>query len=170
MGRVNRAGLRDPATVVVVTRQIAQHNLYDPTTVNKTLRTMSGLQNPLSETDLVTAADSVYGGGYSGDALRSFREGLNHPDLAHFDDRLLAGAHRDWVDDVIENADGRLDVVPRTLMERYTALQDEGLWLEANALLVPIRITRFNRSLLDRNTDPWMINCPYSSTMGLQLP
>lgn len=47
--------------------------------------------------------------------------------------------------------------------------RNEGLWIEANSLLVPVRFRTIMGSIdkIDKSSDPWIIDCLYSSEEGL---
>jgi len=181
MGRVNRAGKRDKAAeVVLFTGQVSQHHLYckcdggvhqTACRVGRSIERLRHIRNPVSEKDLVDAADEVYSDGYRQDERVRFEEGLNHPDIVDFEARLLAGAHQDWAEQVIESTDGTFEVLPRCLLKEYEVKCQQGLWIEANALMVPVREKSLSavRGRLDSSGDPWIVNCPYSSTTGLDL-
>ena len=177
MGRVNRSGGRQaPAPVTFYRDQISQHRLYchckgqtheERCRVQLSMQSLMTLSNPVSEADLVEAANAVYGDGYEGDERKAFDEGLNHPDLVAFERNLLAGAHQEWIEQVIENADGRVEVLPKDKTAEYEERKKLGLWVEANMLLVPVRLQAV-RHLLDFSSEPWTISCPYSSALGLE--
>ena len=182
MGRVNRSGQRQsgPAPVTLFTNQVNKRGLYcncanqchtADCRVRKSLEELGRLPNPISEDDLVKAANRVYSDGYCGDELCNFEQGFNHPDIISFEERLLAGTHQDWVEQVIESTDGTVEVLPRCLREDYEDKIREGLWVEANALLVPVRSQSLQwlKSKLDTSSDPWIINAPYSESQGLEL-
>jgi CRISPR-associated endonuclease/helicase Cas3 len=180
MGRVNRQGTRAPAPVVVFTGQVNSYQLYcscegsqhDPTCrVSRSIHQLAQLENPLGEGDLVNATDRVYEMGYTGVDDRAFREGLGHPDIVEFEKRLLAGDHRDWVEDVVESADGTVELLPACLLEKYESRKRNGLWIEANASIVGVRVQSLawlGPKLIKQN-DPWIINCPYTCDGGLEL-
>lgn len=184
MGRVNRYGSRPPVKVTIFTETVNSHHLYceclgeshkNTCKVKLTideLRQLGG--NPISEEDLVDAADRVYGEGYQGVDKTKFDEGLNHPDIKEFEDQLLAGGHQPWVETIIENTDGIFEVLPIALVDIFNNKRKDGLWIEANSLLVPIRL----RTLLglqnildkkDKKNDFWIINSDYSPEEGLLL-
>lgn len=180
MGRVNRSGNRPPAKVVVFQDQVNPNRLYcachsdihdSGCRVRRSLEEFCRIRNPVSEGDLVAAANHVYADGYQERAKQAFEEGFNHPDLSEFESRLLAGSHQDWVQEVIDRADGTVEVLPNCLAEQHEARRKDGLWIEANALLVPVRVRSIGRlrSKLDMSSDPWVIHAPYSSRCGLQL-
>jgi CRISPR-associated endonuclease/helicase Cas3 len=176
MGRVNRSGAQaSPATVKVLERQWSEHPLYPHDLVRRSVAELieAGERGPLSEADLLRRADRVYGTGYAGDEQTELVAGLSHPGLAEFDDRAVAGAHEDWVESVIESADSSIDVLPDCLEAEYRDLMAKGLWLEANALLVPVRwrALRSRKYGLrhDRDNGIWVIDAPYTSELGLRL-
>ncbi|HEY6350140.1 MAG TPA: CRISPR-associated helicase Cas3', partial [Candidatus Angelobacter sp.] len=187
MGRVNRAGNREPAVIVIFRDQIHPQNLYCSCKGNSHLpecrvlhsvAELEKMENPLSEINLAEAADRVYGSGYQGEDEDAFNEGLNHPDLVNFEDRLLAGAHQEWVEQVVEKSDNSIEVLPKGLAKKYEDQMDNGLWVEANALLVPVKTKALAslRGKLDLSSEPWSINVPYSSPqeplsrgLGLEL-
>jgi CRISPR-associated endonuclease/helicase Cas3 len=180
MGRVNRFGKRPPTQVVIFTEQVNPHHLYcncqgkshEPSCrVQRTLDELKNIQNPISENDLVKAADRVYEEGYRGDDKMMFEEGLNHPDIVEFENHLIAGIHQDWIEKIIEKTDGIFEVLPQSLSEEYEKRNKQGLWIEANALLVSIRLQLLSTVKSDLNTltDPWQLDCNYSSERGLKL-
>lgn len=180
MGRVNRFGERPPAKITIFTKQVNSHRLYCECSgashqpkcrIILTLEELQKLKSPVSESALVKAADKVYGGGYAGEDKIRFEEGLNHPDIKDFEKRLRAGAHEDWVDKIIEKTDGTVEVLPNSLRDLYEKKQKEGLWIEANSLLVPIRFRKLLsfQDVLNKDNDPWIIYSPYSSKEGLKI-
>ena len=180
MGRINRQGTRAPAPVVIFTGQVNSHHLYcgcsgsrhDPACrVSRSIHELSQLGNPIGEGDLVKATDRVYDTGYSGNDDRTFREGLEHPDIVAFEQRLLAGAHQDWVEQVIESTDGTVELLPACLREEYESRKRKGLWIEANALLVGVRVQSLAwlRPKLIMKDDPWIVDCTYTCERGLEL-
>lgn len=180
MGRVNRYGNRPPAKVMIFTEQVNPYYLYcdcngkshDPNCrVRRTIDEIEKVMNPISEKDLIEAADNVYGDGYQGEDKKKFEEGLNHPDIKEFQKHLLAGSHQDWVDSIIEKTDGISEVLPISLHEKYMNKRNEGLWIEANSLLVPVRFRTIMGSIdkIDKSSDPWIIDCLYSPEEGLKI-
>jgi hypothetical protein len=135
------------------------------------LQELEKIENPVSESDLVKAANLVYADGYRGDDGKAFEEGLKHPDIADIEGNLLAGAHQEWVAQVIESTDGTVEVLPKELVSDYRDKREQGLWLEANSLLVSIRFKRFMsiKDKVDSSTEPWVADCPYSGRKGLEL-
>ncbi len=178
MGRVNRNGDNPPARITIFTETVNPYPIYcdcqnnshkDNCRVKLTIDELQGLSNkPLSEKDLIIAADNIYGEGYQGEDLKKFEEGFNHQDIAMFNENLLAGAHQEWIESIIDKIDGVVEVLPCSLHDEFNKRKKEGLWIEANALLVPIRKTRAIGNLINKKVDPWEIyNCEYSCERGL---
>lgn len=179
MGRVNRLGNSPPTRVVIFTKQVSPYRLYcecrteshkPDCRVKLTIRELQKLENPISEKDLVTAADRVYRNGYQGEDKTKFDEGFNHTDIRDFESRLLAGTYRNWVEAIIEKTDGIFEVLPINLKNEYEDKRKKGLWIEANSLLVPLRSRKIFglKGVLHTETDPWMINCLYLPDEGLK--
>ncbi|CAG0995991.1 CRISPR-associated nuclease/helicase Cas3 [Methanosarcinales archaeon] len=180
MGRVNRSGKKPPAKVIIFMEQVNSFNLYcecsdeshKPTCrVKLTIEELQKIENPISEKDLVEAADRVYGEGYQGEDKTKFEEGFNHPDLAEFEEHFLAGAYRGWVEDLIEKTDGVIEVLPKCLIREYKKREEDGLWIEANSLLVPVRekSLAWLKPKIDMSNDPWIANLSYTSDKGLEI-
>lgn len=171
-GRVNRKGNRPPANVTVFIEQINKYAIYNKAVVERSLTELQGLANPLRETDLIDAANRVYKQGYLGEDLARYNNALNNRLIKNFKESLLAGAHNDWTDEIIDRSDGTIEVLPRCLAPLYDKYQSEGLWLESNLLLVPIRtgsLSYLSEFIDDKTHDPWIINKPYSDLEGLSL-
>ncbi|MCL2134170.1 MAG: CRISPR-associated helicase Cas3' [Candidatus Bathyarchaeota archaeon] len=171
LGRVNRKCSRPPANVIVFKEQIASYNIYSKDIVDRSLGELEHLSNPLSESDLVNAADQIYQGGYCGEDLQQYTAALNHPLIKKFKEYLVAGCHNDWTKDVIDKSDGTIDLLPSSLKSEYQEALSSGLWLEADQLLVQVRTNSLSYLIkdIDTNSDPWVIKKPYSFTHGLCL-
>lgn len=171
LGRVNRKGERSPAKIVVFTEQISKYNIYNKDIVSRSITELQSLSNPLREIDLIEVANRVYQCGYSGEDLERYNNALNHPLIKSYKERLVAGFHNDWTDEIIEKTDGTIELLPRCLATHYAEYQSQGLWLESNRLLVPVRTASLSylSEYLDKSSDPWIINKPYSSSIGLSL-
>jgi CRISPR-associated endonuclease/helicase Cas3 len=171
MGRVNRSGNAVcPAAITILTKQLSDHQLYDKRLCDETVSAFAELDGEaLSESALVDLADKVYAGGYDEKQMKAFLDALHHPDYEGFDERLLAGAHQDWVDEVIDGADKSVEVLPVSLGAEHDSLVSEGLWIAASSLLVPMKVGRLaaNRNRLITRTDPWRITLKYDPKTGL---
>jgi hypothetical protein len=91
---------------------------------------------------------------------------LNHPYFVEFDKYLLAGRSEQWVDKVIDDPDGRADVLPRCLLPRYEGFRNQKMWLDADSLLVNIRTGSY-RGRIDWEHDPPIVDADYTKE-GLQ--
>ena len=171
LGRVNRKGERAPAKIVVFTEQISKYNIYNKDIVSRSITELQSLSNPLREIDLIEVANRVYQCGYSGEDLERYNNALNHPLIKSYKERLVAGFHNDWTDEIIEKTDGTIELLPRCLATHYAEYQSQGLWLESNRLLVPVRTASLSylSEYLDKSSEPWIINKPYSFSIGLSL-
>lgn len=171
LGRVNRKGERPPANVVVFDEQISKYHIYNREIVSNSISELQKLPNPLREIDLLDVANQVYHSGYSGEDLERYNNALNHPLIKSYKERLVAGFHNDWTDEIIDKTDGTVELLPQCLATQYADHQSKGLWLESNRLLVPIRTAslRYLSDYLDKKSDPWIIKKPYSASLGLSL-
>jgi CRISPR-associated endonuclease/helicase Cas3 len=172
-GRINRKGSRQPAPVVVFRQPSAGH-LYNENTTQRTVELLAhaGL---LTEQCMTTIVDEIYAGGYQGQALDDYTQGLNHPTIARFEQTIVAGTHRPWVEDLIQGEDVQIEVLPLSLRDEYKALIADKRYLEAGMLLVPIRHRQFlaakfkGMAYYDDTLHEWLTAYPYSSEHGLNL-
>ena len=105
MGRVNRRPKPDeqPATVHIFTEQYSDDNhVYKKDLRDRSFQIITNLPMPLSEEELNTAADKVYGKGYNTEDQAKYNEGLNYDKLKQFKDLLIAGTSQNWIEQVIE--------------------------------------------------------------------
>jgi CRISPR-associated endonuclease/helicase Cas3 len=157
MGRVNRKGKNPPALVVIASRPLSSHPIYDSVRTETTLDLLRRIQGPVSESDFVEICKSVYADGYNGEDLPDFQEHLDHRYFTQFRETLVAGDHESWVERVID-VEGRMDVLPETLLSEFETMKAQRRWLEADRLTVNIRA---NQKILDKyvdqSHDPWVI-------------
>jgi CRISPR-associated endonuclease/helicase Cas3 len=171
LGRVNRKGERSPANVLVFKEQISNYPIYNGEIVSRSITELQSLSNPLQELDLIDVANRVYQNGYNGEDLERYNNALNHPLIKYYKENLVAGFHNDWTEQIIEKTDGTIDLLPRCLTAQYASFKSMGLWLNSDRLLVPVRTTSLHylSKYLEKNPDQWIINMPYSSSLGLSL-
>jgi CRISPR-associated endonuclease/helicase Cas3 len=161
MGRVNRRGEATlPARIVVAQRSINRHRLYETARTDATVALLARQTEAISEQDLTTICDSVYQTGYADEDQHIFEQRLKF--LANFETELIAGQHERWIEKVIENQDGRAEVLPIGLKPQYDTFVREKMWLDADALLVHAYVSGMT-DLLDKDVDPWVVNLPYGS-------
>ena len=171
MGRINRyARAREPAKVRVFSSQLNKDNtVYTEELRNKSLEVLSALENPLIEEMLNDAADHVYGKGYNHDNQVEYNEGLHCIQIKD----MVAGTNRDWVEDIIKDNEGSVEVLPEPLVDEYNIRKKEGLIIEALGLCVPVGKWQlahlFKENRVDVSHDPWILrDCRYSPKLGLE--
>lgn len=176
MGRINRyATQQRPAKVRIFEEQFSSDNtVYSEELRDKSLSVLTGLLMPLSEEELQHAADSVYGNGYNANDKAEYEDGLNYNPLKHWKQYLVAGTNQDWIDQVIDEKEGTIDLLPELLTGEYRTLKGQGLAIEANDLLVPVGRWRlpylFDENKIDTSQDPWILTgCRYSKEIGLEI-
>jgi len=172
LGRINRyARATQPAKVRVFSSQSNKDNtVYTEELRNKSLEVLSSLQNPLVEEMLNDAADHVYGKGYNHDNQIEYNEGLHCIQIKD----MVAGTNRDWVEDIIKDNEGSVEVLPEPLVDEHNIKKKEGLIIEALGLCVPVGNWRlaqlFRENRIDTSHDPWiLIGCRYSPKLGLEV-
>ncbi len=172
-GRINRKGAHSPAPVVVFEQPSAGH-LYDETTTQLTVELLARV-GLLTEQWLTDIVDEVYADGYQGQSLADYQQGLSHPIITCFEQDIIAGTHRPWVEDVIQGTDRQVEVLPSGLLSEYQALIDGRRYLEARLLLVPIRLRQHFKALhegtvhYDKSLREWVTTLRYSTESGLDL-
>lgn len=171
LGRINRYGKRPPANVRVFRKQLETHNIYDKKLVQRSLDELMSLPAIVGENELIDSADRVYANGYDEENEILFQEALNHRLIKDFQANLIAGIHREWVQDVIEKLDGTIEILPVSLLSEYRDYEERGLKIEADDLLVPVRLRSVFkvREYIDFSDEPWRTNMSYSKEKGLEL-
>jgi len=140
MGRVNRKGLTTPVkpNIYIFSDQYGGSIPYTKDMRDSSFKKLINLPKPLSEEDLGSAVDAVYGNGYVDDDLNDYDKGLNYKPLREFERYLKAGTNEDWVDIVIEANEGTVDILPEYMQQGYNDLKAEKKPIAANDLLVPV--------------------------------
>lgn len=178
MGRVNRYGLRSPARVIVMSEQVNRHKLYDADKSKRTVELLRSIQNPISEDTLIEIADQVYEDGYQGEQLELFERGLRNPNFEQLEEKLIAGVHRDWADELFDDQDDRIEILPSCYELDYENAIKTGNWLEASTMLVSLsyqvlegmrKKNRKNFRSVDTSVEPYVVHKPYDTVKGLQL-
>lgn len=172
-GRINRTGLREPSDIFVLKEQVSKHNLYNKERTKKTLELLENILNPIGELDLVNITNSVYGKGYTEEEMAEFKLGYENDEIQQFENNLIAGVSREWIDDMLNKTDGSCEVLPINDLDEYQSLMKQGLWVEANELLINVRYNMINDNICNvwnKNEvegRPFVVNCTYSSEKGL---
>lgn len=181
LGRINRKGTRpEPAQVVIFeepSAKIKESPLYLPYDKNITKETVNLLRecDLLTEQRLTNIVDKIYGGGYKGNSQVDYEKGLTNSMIVNFNENIIAGTHKDWVEAVIEGSDGQMEVLPNDLYIKFKKLRDEKKYLEARMLLVPIqtrqcrRLFKDNVLFRDETLGEYKTSLKYSPNRGLDL-
>lgn len=181
LGRINRKGTRaEPAKVVIFEEpsvKIKESPMYLPYDREITIETVNLLRETefLSEPLLTEVVNKIYRDGYKGDSKTEYEKGINNPVITAYDENIIAGTHKDWVEDIIEGSDGQMEVLPMELYDRFIKLKEEKRYLEAKLLLVPIQIRQCRRLFAERVlwrdevTEEYRTSLKYSSECGLDL-
>lgn len=173
-GRINRKGNRPQPAPVVVFAQPSAGYLYDQILTDKTVELLR-VVDKLTEAQLTDLVDEVYGEGYPPAAMEDFHNGNGNPHVNNFESEIIAGAHRQWTDDILDQSDGQIDVLPDSLLTEFLELRDQKRFIEAAQLLVPIRMRQKFRALqmdalrYDQNLHEHITTLEYSSDIGLKF-
>lgn len=170
MGRVNRKGDLPPAPVHLMSEEISSRSVYKNhdrvNRSNEELRDLSKRGDPLSESEIVVAADRVYKDGFNQEEKRLFDSGIGNIEIRNFESEMLAGASADWKDEVLSDQVG-IDVLPRGLLDEFQSLTEKKLFVEAYSLLVPVQYWNLGKYNAFQNQNIFVIDWPYSPLTGL---
>ncbi len=138
-GRVNRKGSKGLAPVFLYENIMGKTPFYDDEILKQTWAALTTLEGkPLSEADLVEACNEVYKNGYTDAQWEDFNQGFNNSKINGFFDELVAGDWRDWIEDVLEHNNMKLDVLCENLLPQFIKFREEGDYVRANQLLVSV--------------------------------
>ncbi len=173
MGRVNRKGENPtPATIHLADQEISSRSVYRKgERIKRTIEQFSDLsrrQVPLSEVDLVAAADMVYDGGYDAEELFKFGEGINNSELRNFEEEMITGASEDWKENVLDDAWG-IDILPRLYLSDFESCFEKRLFIEAYSYLVPVQYKTKIFEERDLSHDPPISHYEYSPLSGFSV-
>ena len=183
LGRINRKGSRNtPAKVIIFEEPSLQSKgnpFYLPYDEEITKKTINCLRKSdlLSEQQLTDIVNEIYKDGYTGDLIKDYERGLNNFAIKTFNENMIAGTHKPWIEDVIEGKiDGSLEILPLgRLYEDFRRFKKEKKYLEAKRLLVPIQIRQSFRLSkekflwFDEELNEYVANLEYSSDTGLDI-
>lgn len=174
LGRINRSGSRPyPASVVIFSEPSGGY-LYDETLTTRTVELLREVCE-LTEAELTGIVNKVYGEGYPPAAMEEFRRGLGNLSIRDFAVEMIAGTHRPWTDEILDASDGQIEVLPDSLYGEFTERRREKRYLEANQLLVPIRVGQMYKAQkagalrYDTNIREFVTSLAYSSNEGLRF-
>ncbi|MFH1472136.1 MAG: CRISPR-associated helicase Cas3' [Nanoarchaeota archaeon] len=176
LGRINRNGTNtcSPAEIVMYTKTYDKNKIYSEDLVNKTVENLRKV-SLLTEQQLTNIVNTVYENGYVGEDLENYKRGLNHPIINNFEKEIVAGTHRDWIENIISGSDGIFEVLPNSVVSEYCKLRKQKKFIDAKMLFVPIRTGQkfwtMKKGLLTYNTDlkEYVIFVKYDSKTGLDL-
>lgn len=151
-GRINRQGEKmilpidrenvisnQSVPVYLLQKSIGKTPFYDDSVLKDTWYAMTKLNNrELSEDDLIGVCNEVYKGGYNENQLKDFNNGLNHRVIKNFEQEWIAGHWKDWVEEVIDDRNQKIEVLCSNLQDKYNQRIEERRFIEANQLLVPV--------------------------------
>lgn len=180
-GRVNRAGKKrfnpldrvffsqnNTVPVYVFENSIGKTPFYEKSVLRDTWTELKKLtENEIGEDELIAACNSVYKNGYNDNQEKDFYNGMNNSIIKNFEDDWIAGNWRDWIEDILEKGNQKIEVLCFNLIEEFEQKIFEKRFLEANQLLVPVypyeavisKDRKFGDTLV-------AINLYYSSTIG----
>lgn len=181
LGRINRKGSRNkPAQVIIFeepSAKMRENPMYLPYDKKVTQNTVNLLRqvNLLTEQQLTDIVNEIYGDGYTEDSKEDYEKGLKNSMIEKFDENIIAGTHKDWIEEVIEGSDGQIEVLPIKLYDKFIKLREEKKYLEAKLLLVPIQIRQCRKLFMERvlwkdeDAEEYRTSLEYSSDCGLDL-
>jgi CRISPR-associated endonuclease/helicase Cas3 len=171
-GRINRKGSRPQSAPVVVFSEPSAGYLYDQTLTDRTVELLRDV-GELTEAELTAVVDQVYEQGYPECAMQDFNNGNDNPHINNFESEIVAGTYRRWTDEIIDQTDGQVDVLPDSLLDTFIERKRER-FIEAAQLLVPIRAgqkfkaLKMNALRRDENLREYITSLAYDSEVGLK--
>lgn len=152
-GRINRAGKKrinpidrqsdlenDTVPVYVFEKSIGNTSrFYDETVLADTWINLLSLNNcELGESDLINVCNKVYKDGYNKTQQKDFETGFGNSIINQFEEDWIAGHWRDWIEDILQNENQKIEVLCYNLQEEYEEKVAERKFIEANQLLVQV--------------------------------
>jgi CRISPR-associated endonuclease/helicase Cas3 len=174
LGRINRSGSRSQPAQVIIFSEPSGGYLYDETLTKRTVELLREVDE-LTEAELTNIVNEVYNEGYPPAAMEEFKRGIGHPFITNFASEIIAGTHRPWTDEILDASDGQIEVLPDSLYDEFTGLRLQKRYLEANQLLVPIRVGQMYKARksgalwYDTHIREFVTNLKYSADEGLRF-
>lgn len=151
-GRVNRAGTKcvlpienesnsigNTVPIYLFETIIGNTPFYDDAVLRDTWANLLSLHaQELSENDLMNVCNQVYAGGYNLDQLEDFNQGLSNSTILNFEMDWIAGHWEDWVEDILENNNQKIEVLCFNLLDEFNDKVTNKQYIEANQLLVQV--------------------------------
>ena len=139
-GRVNRTGKKGVVPVYIFENIIGNTKFfYNEEVLRLTFENLRTLNEKyLSEADLVNVCNQVYKNGYNEEQQETFERGFNNSIIREFNEKLIAGHWKPWIEEVIEGQTIKIDVLCSNLLDEYIELKESGNFIRANQLLVSV--------------------------------
>jgi len=138
-GRVNRAGRKGLAPIYLYESIIGKTPFYDDDVLERTWKTLEKLDTQeISEQDLTDVCNKVYENGYNSIQQKDFLQGLNNSIINCFETDWIAGEWNNWVEDLFDNNNQKVEVLCGNLVEEFDLLRSQKRYIEANQLLVSV--------------------------------
>ncbi len=145
LGRVNRAGKKQIASILLFEKIMGRTPFYDKEVINDTWELLLKLdQQELSENDLVNVCNQVYANGYNENQQKDFQQGLSNSTINNFETDWTAGDWNNWIEDIMENNMQKVEILCRNLIEEYDELRNQKRYIEAAQLLVSVYFYELN--------------------------
>lgn len=151
-GRINRAGEKQiisleqdidlshkTVPVYLFENIIGKTPFYENEVLKSTWNEISKFnRSELSEQDLINVCNKVYANGYNKNQQKDFEQGLNNSIIKKFEVDWIAGHWNNWIEDVIENNNQRVEVLCYNLLDDFDEKKKNKQYIEANQLLVQV--------------------------------
>jgi CRISPR-associated endonuclease/helicase Cas3 len=171
-GRINRAGTKGQVPVYLFQNIMGKTPFYNQSILKKTWLELQNVnENALSERDLVDICNRVYEDGYNKEQQEDFEKGLKNETISNYREKLIAGYSKDWIEDVIEDNNQKIEVLCGNLVDEFNNLKAQGLYIEANQLLVPVYSYELDKKEKTRDKNSNVLisyNLEYSNELGYQ--
>lgn len=182
-GRVNRAGTKQlypidrkaklngqTAPVYLFEKIIGKTPFYDKKVLCATWENLMQLNGEeLSENNLTDVCNKVYKDGYTENQQKDFENGLTHPTIINFERDWIAGHWENWIEDVLESINRKIEVLCSNLIEEFDQLKKDKKYMEANQLLVQVYGYELRNCIKDRRRNVIVANnLFYNNDIGYQ--
>lgn len=182
LGRINRKGSRrnPPAKVIIFEEPSLESKgkpFYLPYDEEITKKTINCLRKSdlLSEQQLTDIVNEIYKDGYTGSSKEDYERGLNNSIIKAFNEDMIAGTYKPWIQDATDGTDGSIEILPIGQYDNFCRRKKEKDYFEAKMLLVPIQTRQsarlFREKVLhwDERLYEYVANLDYSSDTGLDI-
>lgn len=180
-GRINRAGEKQilplgedadifhkTVPIYLFENIIGKTPFYEKDVLENTWKEISKLnRSELSEQDLINVCNKVYANGYNDNQQKDFEQGLNNSIIKNFELDWIAGHWNNWIEDVIENNNQKIEVLCYNLIADFDEKKKNKQYIEANQLLVQVYRYELEHPTKDSVRNVIIAtNLVYDSTVG----